>query len=137
MEFPAEHRQAVLDGVKRAMRSSYSPYSKFPVGAALLASDGRIFTGANIENSSYGLTMCAERVALYKGLTEGAKTFTGLALTCGTGRFVSPCGGCRQVLAEFCTHLPILVLMESGEIRTLELAELLPHAFSRADLIAG
>jgi cytidine deaminase len=124
----------VCDAARQALSSSYSPYSRFPVGAALLAADGRIFSGANVENSSYGLTMCAERVALYKAVTEGSRDLVALALTAGSGRPVTPCGACRQVLAEFCADLPILVLEGSGHVARFSLAALLPSAFSRADL---
>jgi len=132
-EISESDTQRLIDGARAAMDGSYSPYSRFAVGAALLADDGRIFTGANVENSSYGLTICAERVALVKAVTEGVRHFQGLALQTSSGRFVTPCGACRQVLAEFCADLLIWISTDEG-VRKLSLRELLPLAFSPADL---
>ncbi len=112
-----------------ARKRAYAPYSGFAVGAALLAHDGRIFTGCNVENASYGLTVCAERVALFKAVSEGAQEFVALAVACGQD-VCAPCGACRQVLYEFSPHL--LVIMADGEgktWRTAHLSELLPHGF--------
>ncbi|MBC7317834.1 cytidine deaminase [Candidatus Bipolaricaulota bacterium] len=112
-----------------ARRMAYAPYSGFSVGAALLAKDGRIFTGCNVENASYGLTVCAERVALFKAVSEGAKEFVALAVACGEGP-CSPCGACRQVLYEFAPHLLVIMADGSGKNwRTARLSELLPHSF--------
>jgi len=117
-----------------ARKRAYCPYSDFPVGAALLATDGRVFSGCNVENASYGLTICAERVALFKAVSEGARDFTAIAIACGTGA-CAPCGACRQVLYEFAPDL--LVIMTDGEGRVRErakLAELLPRGFGPQDL---
>ncbi|MCR4391699.1 MAG: cytidine deaminase [Candidatus Acetothermia bacterium] len=117
-----------------ARKRAYAPYSKFPVGAALLAADGRVFTGGNVENASYGLTVCAERVALFKAVSEGARDFLALAVACGDAP-CSPCGACRQVLYEFAPDL--LVIMADGEgqkCRTACLSELLPHGFGPKNL---
>lgn len=121
---------------RTAMASAYAPYSKFHVGAALRAADGRVFTGVNVENSSYGLTMCAERVALGAAVAAGSRHFTHVAITCGTGHFLTPCGACRQVMAEFAPGLVVLILEGTGKVHELSLASLLPHAFSKADLLA-
>jgi cytidine deaminase len=117
-----------------ARRNAYAPYSGFAVGAALLAEDGRIFTGCNVENASYGLTVCAERVALFKAVSEGARRFLALAVACGEGA-CAPCGACRQVLYEFAPDL--LVIMADGEGKSwcrAKLSELLPRGFGPKDL---
>lgn len=108
---------------------AYAPYSNFRVGAALLAKDGRIFYGCNVENASYGLTVCAERVALFKAVAEGVREFLALAVA-GGSEPCAPCGACRQVLYEFAPDL--LVIMADGEGRSWRagrLSELLPHGF--------
>ncbi len=113
---------------------AYAPYSGFSVGAALLARDGRVFTGCNVENASYGLTVCAERVALFKAVSEGAREFVALAVACGDAP-CSPCGACRQVLYEFAPDLT--VILAEGEGRRWEkttLSHLLPRGFGPADL---
>jgi len=117
-----------------ARKLAYAPYSGFLVGAAILAKDGRIFTGCNVENASYGLTICAERVALFKAVSEGAREFLALAVACGKGP-CAPCGACRQVLYEFAPDL--LVIMADGEGKTWQtrrLVELLPQGFGSRDL---
>lgn len=117
-----------------ARKRAYCPYSNFPVGAALLAKDGRIFTGCNVENASYGLTMCAERVALFKAVSEGARGFLAIAIACGEGP-CAPCGACRQVLHELAPGLE--VIMTDGEGKTVrrgKLADLLPQAFTPSHL---
>jgi len=117
-----------------ARRAAYAPYSGFAVGAALLARDGRVFTGCNVENASYGLTVCAERVALFKAVAEGAREFKAIAIACGDTP-CSPCGACRQVLYEFAPDLT--VILADGEGRRWEkttLSHLLPRGFGPADL---
>jgi homotetrameric cytidine deaminase len=115
-----------------AARHSYSPYSRFAVGAALLADDGRVFAGCNVENASYGLTLCAERTAIGAAVSAGCRRFTALAVAGGKRRPARPCGACLQVLAEFCPpDLPIF-LASLAPPRTTErfaLRDLLPHAF--------
>lgn len=120
-----------------ARKQAYAPYSGFAVGAAILAEDGRIFTGCNVENASYGLTMCAERVALFTAVAAGARKFLALAVACGEEP-CSPCGACRQVLYEFAPEL--LLIMADGEgraWRTAHLAELLPQGFGPHHLWKG
>ena len=126
-----------LIGAARAARASaYSPYSHVTVGAALLCRDGRIFTGANIENASYGATVCAERVALYSAIHEGYRDFVAIAVSGGNegeggkGGFY-PCGICRQTLAEFAND-GFKVILEDGEgEKILELSDLLPYSFTQ------
>jgi len=108
---------------------AYAPYSGFAVGAALLSKGGRVFTGCNVENASYGLTMCAERVALFRAVAEGVREFLAIAVACGEAP-CAPCGACRQALYEFAPDLR--VIMADGEGRTwnaASLSELLPAAF--------
>ena len=120
-----------LDQLKKeavlAMKKSYSPYSRVKVGAALLARDGSVFRGANVENASYGLSMCAERVALFKAVSEGHRDFGAIAITSTIGA-VSPCGACRQALSEF--GLDMKVISTSGRVeKSWVLRELLPDEF--------
>ena len=120
-----------------ARKLSYSPYSHFAVGAALLCKDGKVFQGANIENSSYPLCMCAERNALYNAYMHGYKKedFEALALSAETDGPCSPCGACRQVLSElFPSNAPIIMANVKGDMQETTIAELLPFAFSEDDL---
>ena len=114
-----------------ASAKAYAPYSKFKVGAALLADDGRIFTGCNVENASYGLTNCAERTAVFKGVSEGATRFTALAVAGGEGEVAMPCGACRQVLAEFLPpEAPVrCVTLDGAVVRDFTVGALLPGTF--------
>ena len=114
-----------------ASAKAYAPYSKFKVGAALLADDGRIFTGCNVENASYGLTNCAERTAVFKGVSEGATRFTALAVAGGEGEVAVPCGACRQVLAEFLPpEAPVrCVTLDGAVVRDFTVGALLPGTF--------
>lgn len=121
--------QELIKLAVEARKLAYAPYSKFAVGAALLAEDGRIFTGCNVENASFGLTVCAERVAVLKAVSEGARKFVALAVACGDEP-CAPCGACRQVLHEFTPDL--LVIMADGEgknWRTAQLTQLFPDGF--------
>nr|GAT54374.1 predicted protein [Mycena chlorophos] len=106
-----EQRDKLIHAAFEAKEHSYSPYSKFPVGAALLAADGTVFKGANIENASYGGTICAERTALVKAVSDGTKSFIALAVTTNVASAISPCGFCRQFIREFCAQdMPILLV---------------------------
>lgn len=115
---------------KTAQQFAYAPYSKFRVGAALLCSDGSVFTGCNIENAAYGATNCAERTAVFKAVSEGKRDFGSIAITSSGGGLTFPCGICRQVLAEFSPDIKIILEDENGEMHTFTLPELLPHSFS-------
>lgn len=117
-----------IEAARAVRERAYAPYSKFKVGAALVSADGRIFTGCNVENISFGLTMCAERVALGRAIAEGADRFVAIAIVADTGKPVSPCGACRQVLAEFAPGLRILLVTLDGTIEERSLSELLPRA---------
>ncbi len=123
----AKLAEAAIDAAGRA----YAPYSKFRVGAALLAEDGRVFTGCNIENASYGLANCAERTAVFKGVSEGATCFTALAVAGGKEDVAMPCGACRQVLAEFLPPgAPVrCVTLDGAVVRDFTIGALLPGTF--------
>jgi cytidine deaminase len=126
-------RKALIDLANEARRRAYTPYSNYQVGAALRTRSGRIFTGCNVENAAYPTSMCAERVAIFKAISEGEKEFDVIAVVTSNGG--SPCGSCRQVMAEF--GLDTLVLIGDGEGRLLHestLNELLPGAFTPGDL---
>ena len=113
------------------MAFSYSPYSKFRVGAAALGESGRVYTGCNVENASYGATNCAERTAVFKGVSEGERWFTMIAVVCSADTPAWPCGICRQVLSEFFPPDGKIILENGeGEILTFKLSELLPLSFS-------
>ncbi len=112
-----------------ARENAHPPYSGFKVGAALEDSGGRIHTGCNIENASYGLTVCAERVALWKAMSEGVRTFRRIAVVTAAAKLTTPCGACRQLLWEFCGNIEIILANLQGEARAIPLQELLPQAF--------
>ncbi|MDG6933178.1 MAG: cytidine deaminase [Nitrososphaerota archaeon] len=112
-----------------ASKLAYSPYSKVKVGAALLTSDGRVFTGCNIENSSYGLTICAERVAAVKAVSEGSRKFKKIVLTSNLPGFTYPCGACRQFLSEFSDGLKVEIISRDRKRREFALEKLFPNAF--------
>lgn len=114
---------------RKAQNSSYSPYSRFRVGAALLCRSGSVFTGANVENSSYGLTVCAERIAVFKAVTAGEKEFSAIAVAGDGQGFIYPCGACLQVLAEFSPGIKVIVTDENNNYHELTLKDLLPQAF--------
>jgi cytidine deaminase len=121
-----------------ARKMSYSPYSNFRVGAALVGKSGRIYTGCNVENAGYSSTNCAERTAVFKAVSEGEKEFTAIAIVGGNGDelapFCAPCGVCRQVLAEFCDKDFRIVLGTPDDVQVYTLAELLPFSFGKGDL---
>ena len=119
----------LVDAACKARQSAYAPYSKFKVGAAILSNSGKIYTGCNVENSSFGGTCCAERVALYNGVSQGERSFLAIAVVIGGEGFASPCGICRQVLAEFGADMRVLMGNTSGEYNVKSLDLLLPHAF--------
>lgn len=119
---------------KEAMEHAYAPYSKFQVGAALLAKDGRVFTGCNVENASYGATNCAERTAIFKAVSEGYREFDAIAIVASSGDFASPCGICRQVLAEFMPDGKVILDSREKGMVTYSVRELLPSGFSAEDI---
>ena len=125
--------EALLALARAAMKRSYSPYSKYKVGAALLCADGRVFQGCNIENASFGLTNCAERTAMFKAISEGATEFTTIAIA-AEGSAPWPCGACRQVLNEFAPGIRVMVTWGDSQVDEAPLTALLPHGFGPKDL---
>lgn len=113
-----------------AGEQAYAPYSGYRVGAALLCKDGRVFTGCNVENASYGLSMCAERVALFRAVAAGCRDFAAVAVAGPDDAFCRPCGACRQALAEFAPDLRVLAADRTGRWREYDLRQLLPEAFT-------
>lgn len=129
------NEQSLMEAAKQARERAYVPYSTFKVGAALLAEDGTVFGGCNIENAAYGMTNCAERTALFKAVSEGVTRFSALAVVADTKRPVPPCGACRQVIAELCPpEMPVFLTNLRGDVQKLTVADLLPGAFSPEDL---
>ena len=118
-----------------ARENSVAPYSHFKVGAALETKDGRVFSGCNIESASYGLTVCAERLALWKALSEGSREFTRIAVVTDAPAITSPCGTCRQLLWEYCGNIPVALYSLKGGTKVLTIEELLPYPFDRRDLL--
>jgi cytidine deaminase len=126
-------RTDLIATAKKARLTAYAPYSKYSVGAALLTKSGKVYLGANVENAAYPTTICAERVAIFKAVTEGEREFAAIAVVTRDGG--TPCGSCRQVLAEFAPDAIVIVANESGEItRESPLHELLPGAFGPKNL---
>ncbi|MFH1368719.1 MAG: cytidine deaminase [Elusimicrobiota bacterium] len=120
----------LINVAKKAAKNAYAPYSKFKVGAAALGGSGNIYSGANIENASYGLTVCAERVAIFKAVSEGEKTVKAVAVVWSAKGFATPCGACRQVIAEFAKNADIIISSEDGKHKIMKLPRLLPDSFS-------
>ena len=126
--------QNLIDRAIVAREKTYSPYSHFGVGAAILCEDGTIYEGCNIENASYGLTNCAERTAIFKAVSEGHTNFKALAVVADTEGPCAPCGACRQVVAEF--KIPIIIMGNlMGNVKIVTIEELLPFSFSESELI--
>jgi cytidine deaminase len=109
-------------------------YSKFRVGSALITEDGKVFSGGNIESSSYSLTLCSERVALFKALSEGYRNFKAIAIASDDPGFCPPCGSCRQVLNDFCSGIDVVLINHNDELKIFKLGELFPFPFGDANL---
>lgn len=135
LEVKILNKEMLMEASKVAREKAYVPYSKFPVGAALLTKDGEVIHGCNIENVSFGLTNCAERTAIFKAVSEGKKEFAAIAIVADTEGPCAPCGACRQVLAEFCDKdMPIYLTNLKGNVSETTISELLPGAFATEDL---
>jgi len=131
-----EKNTVYSDLVEKALtvrENAHTPYSGFKVGAAILGESGTIYTGCNIENSSYGMTLCAERAAVAKAVSEGEKSFEAIAVASDTKK-LPPCGACRQVLAEFNPGMTVVMATVTGECTVQSLKELFPHPFSKSDI---
>ncbi len=124
----------LIEAALRARENAHAPYSHFRVGAAIEDSAGRVHTGCNIENASYGLTMCAERVAIFKAMSEGVRAFRRIAVAADTEALAPPCGACRQILWEFGGDLEIILVNPRGKTETYRLKDLFPRAFDASSL---
>ncbi|MCZ0717363.1 cytidine deaminase [Aerococcus kribbianus] len=128
-------KDKLIEAATDMLKQAYVPYSEFPVGAALLTSDGQIYSGCNIENSSYGLSNCAERTAVFKAVADGHHQFSYLVVTGTTNQPIAPCGACRQVISEFApADLPVLLTNQKGQMHKTTISDLLPGAFKSADM---
>ena len=119
----------LIDAAREARERAFAPYSNFKVGAALEAENGSIITGCNVESASYGLTNCAERVAIQKAISDGVSKFSQLAVVVDTEVLTAPCGACRQVIWEFCGDIPVTLSNLDGKTETLMMSDLLPRGF--------
>ncbi|MGH9967191.1 MAG: cytidine deaminase [Pyrinomonadaceae bacterium] len=132
-----ESLQSLVAVATRARLQSVAPFSNFLVGAAVRTESGKVYTGCNVESASYGLTVCAERVAIWKALSEGERQFTELAVVADTESLTPPCGTCRQIIWEFCKHATIVLANLRGENETVGVKDLLPRAFDARFLSGG
>jgi cytidine deaminase len=124
----------LIEAALAARENAHAPFSKFKVGAAIEDQGGRIFTGCNVENATYGLTVCAERVAVFKAISEGARKFTRIAVAADTDVLTPPCGACRQILWEFCGDVELTLVNLAGKAETLRLRDLFPRPFDASFL---
>jgi cytidine deaminase len=124
----------LVTAAKQARENAHAPYSNFRVGAALRGSSGRIFSGCNVENATYGLTVCAERVAIFKAISEGERGFSAIAVVTDTEKLTPPCGACRQLIWEFCGDVPVTMANLGDKRETLQMKELFPKPFDDSNL---
>jgi cytidine deaminase len=125
---------ALVEAALQVRENAHAPFSKFKVGAALEDADGHVHTGCNVENATYGLTVCAERVAVFKAVSEGARKFRRIAIAADTDSLTPPCGACRQILWEFCGDIEIILTNPRGKTETLRLRDLFPRPFDASFL---
>jgi len=125
----SESEDQLIEQATAARLRSVAPFSNFLVGAALQTDEGKVFSGCNVESASYGLTVCAERIAIWKALSEGERDFARLAIVADTEQLTPPCGTCRQIIWEFCKHATIVLANLHGQKEELHVADLLPRAF--------
>jgi cytidine deaminase len=130
----ADSISALIDAALKARANAAARFSGFAVGAALESGDGAVYTGANVENASYGLSMCAERVALFKALSEGAREFRCIAIVSQSKKPATPCGACRQLLWEYCGDIAVVLSNLDGIAETIQLATLVPRPFDASFL---
>ena len=123
------NEKELVEAAQNVRERAYAPYSNFKVGAAIRTKGGKIYTGCNVESASYGLTVCAERVAIWKAVSEGEKEFTEIAVVADTHELTPPCGVCRQIIWEFCGDIPVIFANLKGNTETVQMSELLPRAF--------
>lgn len=126
--------KSLAAAAKRAKAYSYSPFSKFRVGAAILTKDGKVYTGCNIESSSYSLTVCAERTAIFKAISEGERSFRAIAIASDEKDFTPPCGACRQVIMDLAGDIEVILTNSKGKHKIVRASELLPLPFGARNL---
>jgi cytidine deaminase len=131
--FPLNDKDLVA-AAREAREQAYVPYSRFPVGAALVTEDGKLYTGCNIENASFGISNCAERTAIFKAVSEGHRRIRAIAVIADTEGPVSPCGACRQAMSEFGPDAKVILTNLKGDVQVTSVRELLPGAFRETDL---
>ena len=124
----------LLETALRVRENAHAPFSKFKVGAAIEDESGRVFTGCNVENATYGLTVCAERVAVFKAISEGARKFRRVVVAADTDVLTPPCGACRQILWEFCGNVEVTMVNLHGKTETVQLKDLFPRPFDASFL---
>ena len=120
---------------KAARKNSHSPYSQFKVGAALLTKSGKVYTGCNIEISSFALTICGERTGIFKAVSEGERKFQAIAVATNEDSFTAPCGACRQVIMDLAGNIDFIMMQKNGDIKVLKMGELLPYPFGAKNFI--
>ena len=129
----SEHDPLVA-AAKLARENAHAPFSNFRVGAAVRANSGRIFGGCNVENATYGLTVCAERIAIFKAISEGERGFDAIAVSTDTETLTPPCGACRQIIWEFCGDVPVILSNLNGKTETIQMRDLFPKPFDSSNL---
>jgi cytidine deaminase len=127
-------KDLLIEAAKQARENAHAAYSNFRVGAALRSTSGRIFGGCNVENATYGLTMCAERVAIFKAVSEGERGFSAIAVVTDTEVLTPPCGACRQLIWEFCGDIPVSMANLKGKMEVIQMRELFPRPFDDSNL---
>ena len=125
---------ALIAAARKSREHAHAKFSNFRVGAALRSSSGKIYGGCNVEHATYGLTICAERVALYKAISEGERTFDSIAVVTDTESFTPPCGACRQLIWEFCGDVPVVMANLKEKLETIPMRELFPKPFDSSNL---
>jgi len=123
----------LISAARQARENAHAPYSNFRVGAALRAASGRIFGGCNVENATYGLTVCAERIAIFKAISEGERGFDAIAVVTDTDKLTPPCGACRQLIWEFCGDVPVILANLKGKTEVIPMRELFPKPFDSSN----
>lgn len=131
---PLNNYEALIAAAKRSRENAHAAYSNFRVGAALRATSGRIFGGSNVENATYGLTVCAERVAIFKAISEGERGFDAIAVVTDRDSLTPPCGACRQLIWEFCGDVPVVLANLKGRVEIIAMRDLFPKPFDASNL---
>jgi cytidine deaminase len=127
-------KELLIAAARQARENAHAPYSNFRVGAALRGTSGRIFGGCNVENATYGLTICAERVAIFKAISEGERGFSAIAVVTDTETLTPPCGACRQLIWEFCGDIPVGMSNLAGKTEVIQMRDLFPRPFDNSNL---